>query len=192
MKKLLITMIVLLVLLVLPLALNAQETDPATVVTDHIVAFKSGNLDAAQAYFADDAVYHLEFMDETYTGVDEIRAWWEELAAQNFDIEVEVVKVEGDTVTTNTKTWVDFTRELGIAPLEATEVYIVQDGKIMSGTWIPTEESVAKLQAAMAPETLPESGGVTFATYAAALALGGLAILGGLGLMLLRRYSHQQ
>jgi hypothetical protein len=126
-------------------------------------------------------------MDETYTGVDEIRAWWEDLVAQNFDIEVEVVKVEGDTVTTNTKTWVDFTRELGIAPLEATEVYVVQDGKIVSGTWSPTEESIAKLEAAMAPEALPESGVSIFPTYAAVLVFAGVALLIGLGLAWWRR-----
>ena len=189
MKKLLMIMVALVIILALPLMLNAQEADPAKVVTDHVEVFKTGDLDAALTYFADDAVYRLEFMDETYTGKDEIRAWWDDLAAQNFDIEIEVVKVEEDTVTTNTKTWVDFTRELGIAPLEATEVYIVQDGKIVSGTWTPTEESIAKLQAAMAPEALPESGGATFPTYVAVLTLATLAILGGLGLALRRRAS---
>jgi LPXTG-motif cell wall-anchored protein len=39
---------------------------------------------------------------------------------------------------------------------------------------------------------LPETGGAAFPSYALAMALGGLAILGGLGLKLLRRRSHQQ
>jgi hypothetical protein len=189
MKKLFSTTMVLIVLLTLPLVLNAQETDPATVVTDHIDTFKTGDLNAALAYYADDAVYRLEFMDETYTGADEILAWWEGLQEQNFDIEVEVLNVDGNKVTTHTKTWMDFTRELGIAPLEATEVYVVEDGKIISGTWTPTEETVAKLQAAMAPEALPESGGTAFPIYVVGLALGGLAILGGIGLVLRRRRS---
>jgi hypothetical protein len=189
MKMFLITMMMLVVILALPLALNAQETDPAKVVTDHLVPFKAGDLDAALAYFADDAVYRIEFMDETYTGVDEIRAWWVGLQEQNFDIEVEVVNVEGNKVTTHTKTWTDFTRELDIAPLEATEVYIVEDGKIKSGTWTPTEESVAKLQAAMAPETLPESGEAGFPTYYIIMTFGSLAILSGLGLAWRRRHA---
>jgi hypothetical protein len=179
---------VLIVLLTLPMGLNAQEADPAQVVTDHLVPFKAGDLDAAQAYFADDAVYHLEFMDETYTGADEIRAWWEGLQEQNFDIEVEVGNVDGNKVTTHTKTWMDFTRELGIAPLEATEVYIVENGKITSGTWTPTEETIDKLMTATAPEALPESGGAAFPIYAVGLALGGLAILGGVSFMLRRRH----
>lgn len=41
----------------------------------------------ALAYYADNTVYHLDFMDESYSGKDAIRAWWDELAAQNFDIE---------------------------------------------------------------------------------------------------------
>jgi hypothetical protein len=64
------------------------------------------------------------------------------------------------------------------------EEYVVQDGKITSYTWTPTEETVAKLQAAMA--ALPETGGVVFPTYALIMALGGLGILSGLGLALLR------
>ncbi len=187
MKKLLITIMVLMVLLALPLALNAQESDPANVVTDHLIPFKAGDLEGALAYYADDAVYRLEFMDETYAGADEILAWWEELQEQHFDIEVEVVNVDGNKVTTRTKTWMDFTREMGIAPLEATEVYVVEDGKITSGTWTPTEETVAKLQAAMAPEALPESGGASFSDYALILMFGGVAILGGVGLVLRHR-----
>jgi len=77
---------------------------------------------------------------------------------------------------------------LGIAP-EATEVYIVEGGKIKSGMWTPTEETVAKLQVAMAPEALSESGGAAFPIYAVGLAFGGLAILGGIGLVLRRRRS---
>ena len=92
-------------------------------------------------------------------------------------------------MTAHTRTWVDFTRELGIAPLEATEVHIVEDGKIKSGTWTPTEETVAKLQAVMAPETLPESGGATFPISAVILILSGLAILGGADLALRCRRS---
>ena len=187
MKKSLFTTMVLMVLLALPLALNAQETDPAKVVTDHLIPFKAGDLEGALAYYADDAIYRIEFMDETYTGADEILAWWEGLQEQHFDIEVEVVDVDGNKVTTHTKTWIDFTREMGIAPLEATEVYVVEDGKITSGTWTPTEETVAKLQAAMAPEALPESGGAAFPIYAVGLALGGLSILGGISLALRRR-----
>jgi hypothetical protein len=114
----------------------------------------------------------------------------EGLVAVNWKGELEILQVEGDTVTTKSRTWADPTRALGVAPLEATLVYTVQDGKIKGWTWTLSDESLAKLQAAMA--ALPESGGDAFPTYALVMALAGLAIVGGIGLTLLRRRSHQQ
>ena len=110
--------------------------------------------------------------------------------AVNWKGELEILQVEGDTVTTKSRTWADPTRALGVAPLEATLVYAVQDGKIKGWTWTLSDESLAKLQAAMT--TLSESGGVAFPTYALIMGLGSLAIVGGLVLGLLRRRSHQQ
>ena len=79
---------------------------------------------------------------------------------------------------------------MGIAPLEATEVYIVQDGKIISGEWTPTAETIAKLEAAMAPPaTMPESGGERFPIYTLIMAMGGLLLLGGIGLTVWRYRS---
>jgi hypothetical protein len=101
-----------------------------------------------------------------------------------------VLKVEGDTVTTRTTTWHDFTRQIGVAPLEAIEVYVIENGQIASAMWTLSPESLAKLQAALA--TSPETGGVALPTYALVMALGGLAILSGFGLELLRRRSHQR
>lgn len=88
---------------------------------------------------------------DTFTGAEEVRAWFEDLVAMNFEIHIEVLQMEGDTVTTRTSTWVDATREMGVAPLVATEVYTVQAGKIKGFTWTISDESLAKVQAAMAP-----------------------------------------
>jgi hypothetical protein len=77
-----------------------------------------------------------------------------------------------------------------VTPLEATEVYVIKNGKIASETWTLSLESLDKLQAALA--ALPETGGVAFPTYALVMAMGGLAILSGFGLKLLRRRSHQR
>lgn len=197
MKTRLITITTLVLVLALPVALYAQETDPAAVVTADAEALNAGDVDAAMALWADDAVVKLvpalpPGSPDTYTGAEQIRAWLESLVAMNFEIEVEILQVEGNTVTTLTKTWVDPTREMGVAPLVATEVYTVQDGKIKGLTWTISDESLAALQAAMA--ALPVTGGDVPSGYNSALlmALGGLAILGGLGLALLRRRSPQQ
>ncbi|MBL7183256.1 MAG: nuclear transport factor 2 family protein [Anaerolineae bacterium] len=192
MKTRLITITTLVLVLTLPVAVYAQETDPAAVVLAGADSLNAGDVD--MAFFADDAVVNilLPGAPETYTGKEEIRAWLEGLVAQNFQIEIEILEVEGDTVTARSKTWSDPLREMGVAPLVSTAVYIVQDGKLTSLTYTPTEESVAKLQAAMA--ALPVTGGAAPSSYSYALvmALGGLAVLSGLGLALRRRRSPQQ
>ncbi len=174
-------------MLVLPFPLHAQETDPESVVNTLFEAFNAGDVDAIAAFYADDAIVRFPDDDETLTGAEEIRPWIEELVAMNFAIEATSLQVEGDIATVAIRTWADPTRALGIAPLEATDVYIVKDGKIASQTSTFTEESLAKLMAALA--ALPETGGVAFPGYLLVTALGGLAILGGLGLALLRRHS---
>jgi hypothetical protein len=165
----------LLVVFVLPVAVYAQESDPATVINAANDAWNAGDADALKALYADDAI------DE----------WIEGLVASNFAIEPESIQVEGDKVTIVAKAWADESRALGIAPLVTTDVYTVEAGLITSQTSTLTEESAAKLMAAMAamePETMPETGGEAFAGYGILVALGGLSVLGGLGLTL-RRFS---
>ena len=74
---------------------------------------------------------------------------------------------------------------MGIAPNIGTEVQVVQDGKIKSIEWTLSDESLAKMEAAMA--SLPETGGGGFPIQAVAVGLGGLVVAGGLGLELVRR-----
>jgi hypothetical protein len=191
MKKLFIIVLVLVAVLALPLALQAQETDPAAVVEGQAAAINAGDLEATMAYFSDDAVITLAYPPpapaEVYSGAAEIRAWFEELWAMNFELDSTILQVEGNVVTADEKSYSDFSRELGIAPLAGITEYQVQAGQITAFTWTMSDDSWAKLQAAMAPESLPESGSVHFPTYPLVLALGGLALLGGLGLALLRR-----
>jgi hypothetical protein len=162
------------------------------VVITSVNTCSAGDVDASLATFADDAVVNILIpgAPETYTGREEIRAWLEDLVAQRWEGEVEILEVEGDTVTTRLTSYMDPTRALGVAPLVGTDVYIVQEGKITAYTWTITDESFAKLQAAMA--ALPETGGVAFPTYAPVLVLGSLGILVGIGLALLRRRSLQR
>ena len=191
MKTRLIATSMLAAMLALPLALYAQETDPAAVVTAAYEAWNAGDVDAYLALVADDAVVDMPGFG-TYADLEEIRAWMEGLIPLNPQMEFEILQVEGDTVTLMSRYTDDDFRALGIV-LEATEVTIVQDGKIASDTWIVTDESMAELQAAMAAvAALPETGGDPGPSYALLMALGGLAILGGLGLQLVRRRSHQQ
>ena len=187
MKMHIVATTALVVMLALSVALYAQETDPASVVMAIVEPLNAGDIDTMMAFFADDAVVKLvpalpPGSPDTFTGAEEIRAWFEGLVAMNFEIHIEVLQVEGDTVTTKTSTWADPTREMGVAPLVATEVYTVQDGKIKGFTWTISDESLAKLQAAMA--ALPETGGTNpTGTLPLWLGVGGLLLLAlGVGL----------
>jgi len=193
MKTYMLVVTAVVLVLALPAALYAQETDPASVVKAASERLSAGDLEGYLALWADDGTFEVVGLPsgpETYKGKDQLRTEFEDEIANHIEIQVEVLKVEGDTVTTRTTTWHDFTRQIGVAPLEATEVYVVKNGQIASATWTLSPESLDKLQAALA--ALPETGGVAFPTYALVMAMGGLAILSGFGLELLRRRSHQR
>jgi hypothetical protein len=119
---------------------------------------------------------------KAYTGKQEIRAWYEEMVAKHTRLESEIVAVDGNKVTAHSKVWDDAGKSLGIVPWEATEVYVIQDGKIKDMTWTITDECLAQLQAAMA--NMPQSGGVISPIPALVAALGGLTALSGTGLWL--------
>ena len=70
-----------------------------------------------------------------------------------------VTGTDGDTVTTLTRTWMNPTRQMGIAPLEATETFVIQDGLIQSESWVITPASLEKLSAAMAAAQAKSAAG---------------------------------
>ena len=81
---------------------------------------------------------------------------FEENIASHFKMEVEVLSVVDDVVTARMTTWHDFTREIGVAPVEATGIYVIKDGKIATEAWHVSEGSLAKLKAALAEMMPPE------------------------------------
>ncbi len=122
-------------------------------------AFHAGDLDEALANFADEVVVKLigglPGDPDTYKGKAEVRAWFQGLLEQHFEIREELIEAEGQTLRVKAWSWSDGTRLLGVAPLEATEVYVFQNGKIASMTWAIAPESEAKLHAALAQLTPP-------------------------------------
>ena len=108
------------------------------------------------ALFTDDAIIKLlpteAFPTGTFIGTGQIRFFMQHLITINFKSEFEILQVLGDIVITRSKTWQDTYIKLGIAPMDAIMVYSIQDGKIKGFITILTDESVAKLKAAMAPK----------------------------------------
>jgi hypothetical protein len=161
MKAKMIAMILRAAMLVLPTALYAQDTDPESVAGALMEALMAKDIDAAMALVADDAVVTVipppTGTSGVFTGKEEIRAWYEQLVAWNFRAEMSNFQVNGDKATWTTKAWADPFEPLGILPLEYHADGVFQNSKIASYTDTMTEESVAKLTAAMA--ALPVTGG---------------------------------
>ncbi len=132
--------------------------DPSAVITAMIERFNASDLEGVLDYFADDAMVYFFGLpptgSEVYNGREQFRPVWEENIASHLRWEVEIDSVVGETVKGRAKTWHDFTRELGVAPLEANEVWAVRDGKIAFYAWAATEESAGRLKAALA-EAMP-------------------------------------
>ena len=137
-------------------AAMANQAEKENVLTAMEDALNAGDVEATMALFTDDAIIKVLFGDakppSSHIGREQVRAFMEKLAAMNFKIQVEILQVFGDIVVTRTKTWMDPTIKLGIAPLDYIEIYSIQDGKIKGFVDISTDETVAKIKAALAPK----------------------------------------
>jgi LPXTG-motif cell wall-anchored protein len=183
-------MLVLMLCTVMPgLTLNvqAQATDPQTVFNQFHAAVNAHDVDAALAFFADDAV--VQFPNQpppnVFRGTAEIRTWLQGDADQHIQVATEQLKVEGDKLTWIAKVDVDDVRALGITiegPVEA----VVQNGKIKSFAFTLSDATLAKLAAATSqPPALPQTGAAP--DLSAVLLALGLGMLCGGG-FLLRRF----
>ncbi len=139
-------------------------------VMDAAERLNAGDLEGSLAFWTDDAMFQVVGLPtglETYTGKEQIRSVLKDNVDNHFKELVEVLKTEGDTVTTRTTSWHDFTRQLGVAPVVATEVYIVKNSKIASLTWTINSESLTKLQAALAKAQAESATATPVATRSA-------------------------
>jgi LPXTG-motif cell wall-anchored protein len=168
---------------------HAQATDPKSVFDGLHAAVNAHDVDAALAFFADNAV--VQFPNQpppnVFRGKTEIRAWLQGDADQNIQVQTEQFEVAGEKMTWIAKVDVDDLRPLGITiegPVEA----VVQNGKITSFTFTLSQETLAKLQAATAqPQSMPATGASS--SHIWMLVIAGLGIC-GCGLVLRRRWSY--
>lgn len=185
--KALIGVAIAISLLALPLTLQAQETDPVEVCYGPTFEAWLAGEGTDPSVWAEDVVRTVIIgeMVTTYNGRDEVLANMDELMANGFYYEVTVLSVEGNTVTAEGKSWDNDTRALGVAPLIGTEVCVVEEGKIKSLAWTMSEESLARLGAALS--ALPQTGGEAVPGHIWLAALGGLTLVAGLSVGCLRR-----
>jgi len=142
-----------------------SQATPVAKISSEIVQkmverLNAGDVEGSLAYFADDAMGYLMGFPPTgieiYQGKEKLRALWEDSVANHFKWEIEITHAGVDKVDVKTKTWHDFTKQLGVAPLEYIDVYEVKDGKIITyGSWL-TKESLARFKPAFAKAVPPE------------------------------------
>jgi len=137
-------------------AAMANQAEKENVLTAMADALNAGDVEATMALFTDDAIIKALFGDalppDCCNGREQVSLFMEDLVANNFKIQIEILQVLGDIAVTRSKTWHDATIQLGIAPMEMVEIYPIEDGKIKGFVSILTNESLAKLQAALAPK----------------------------------------
>ena len=132
----------------------------AEIVQKMVDQLNAGDVEGSLAYFTDDARIYLYGFPPTgfelYKGKDQIRAFWQDMVNNHFQWEVKVTTARGDQVNLQAKTWHDFTRQIGVAPLEYYDIYQVIDGKITSySSWL-TVDSLARFRPAFAAAVPPE------------------------------------
>jgi len=134
----------------------ANQEEKENVITAMVDALNAGDVETTMALFTEDAITKASYGDalppDSTIGKEQVRLSMEYMVENNFKIEIEILLVLGDIVVTRSKTWIDETRQLGIAPLEYIEIYPIQDGKIKGFISIATDETVAKIKDALSPK----------------------------------------
>jgi len=135
---------------------------PATIVSEMVSRLNAGDVEGSLAYFAEDAMGYIVGLPptgmEVYAGKEQIRALWEDSVANHFQWETVIKGSERGLVYVAAKTWHDFTRQIGVAPLEWVDVYEVQNDKIVTYATTITAEALARLKPALA-EAMGEDEG---------------------------------
>jgi ketosteroid isomerase-like protein len=144
-----------------PTAIPEPTVDPAAAVVLEMVARANAeNYAGAADLVADDMMAYFIGMPPTgmeiYWGKEQFQTFLEDCCTgQHFLWEVVPERVEDGVVYARSKTWMDFTRELGVAPNSWYEMFEVKDGKITLYVSTITEEALAKFKPVIF-EAIPE------------------------------------
>lgn len=143
-----------------PPATEQTQQTTSEIIEEMVARMNAGDVESSLAYFADDATAYIIGLPptgmEVYAGKDQIRVLWQDSVANHFQWETKITSVEGNIVLVSAKTWHDFTRQLGVAPLEYHDVYEIKNGKIATyGTTI-TEDALARFMPAFEKVVPPE------------------------------------
>lgn len=139
----------LLMLMSLPVTVQAQATDPASVVKNFVEAFNRGDVEQALSYFADNAVVKLTPAPPSggsFSGKDQIRAFLQNGAKNHNHLELlGNMQVSGEKATFVNRDVSDALKQIGVDFLDDNVEVTVVNGKITSQSITTTPQSLAKL-----------------------------------------------
>ena len=120
--------VVMVVMVLLALGQQAQaKAEPALAIDNVFAALSSGEVDAALASFANDAIVENRVRGDTYTGASEIRQMLQAAYKPGRQFEVVDVETAGDTIIAKIEV-----SDRGIVWGTETIVALVKDGLIQS------------------------------------------------------------
>lgn len=143
------------------MAVPEPTVDPAeAVVLSMIERVNAEDYAGAAEFMAEDMMAYLIGMPPTgmeiYRGKEQFQTFLEECCTgANFEWEVVPERVEDGVVYAESKTWMDFTRELGVAPNSWHEIFVIKEGKITLYVSTITEEALANFKPALR-EVMPD------------------------------------
>jgi ketosteroid isomerase-like protein len=138
---------------------TAEST--VVLVQEHVARVNAGDYAGAVALMADDFMAYFIGMPPTgmeiYRGRDQYQTFLEECCTgQHFEMVIVPGRETNGMVWVQTKTWMDFTRELGVAPNSFHEIYRVEDGLITLYVSTMTKEALTTFRPAL-QEVMPEA-----------------------------------
>jgi hypothetical protein len=114
-------------------AMDARHPDPTSVVAAAFAAQNVGNVDAATAFYTDDALITNTRGKVLPTGKEGVRHFHE--GNRNANVQFNLGSnptVDGNKITTRTTTTIDFFEKVGLGPVEVGNVIIIDGDKIKS------------------------------------------------------------
>ena len=157
----------LLVLVLVPVAVQAQATDPLSVYKAYVDASNRGDVEQTLSYFADNATQKTipaPPTGGTFSGKDQLRAAIKSSTDTHNRLEaVSTLQVVGDKVTGIMRVTSDNFKNIGVDFIDLNFEAIVTNGKITSIIATTTPESLAKLppqggNSGGAPSGVPAAG----------------------------------
>ncbi|OGN89515.1 MAG: hypothetical protein A2Y88_02320 [Chloroflexi bacterium RBG_13_48_10] len=116
-------------------------------------ALNAGEVNTTLEYYAEGVKFEVIGITPeqriTITSKTQLRILFEEFTTQHSRFEVDILNAKGNYVTTKILIWSDLTRRLGVAPLVATDQYLINNSKITRIRRTIHPESAAKLLSAL-------------------------------------------